>query len=53
MCQQLLDSILDDFQDVFPNELPRNLPPQRNVDHQIELIPGAALWAFHLIDLVD
>ena len=27
---------------VFPNELPLTLPPKRNVDHQIELIPGAA-----------
>ena len=28
---------------MFPNELPLTLPPKRNVDHQIELIPGAAL----------
>ena len=27
---------------MFPNELPLTLPPKRNVDHQIELIPGAA-----------
>ena len=40
--QRLLDSILEDFQDVFPTELPLTLPPKRNVDHQIELIPGAA-----------
>ena len=40
--KRLLDSILDDFQDVFPNELPLTLPPKRNVDHQIELIPAAA-----------
>ena len=26
---------------MFPNEFPLTLPPQRNVDHQIELIPGA------------
>ena len=41
--RQLLDSTLDDFQDVFPNELLLTLPPQRNVGHQIEFIPGAAL----------
>ena len=40
--RQLLDSILDNFQDVLPNELPLTLPPKRNVDHQIELIPGVA-----------
>ena len=40
--QRLLDSILDEFHDVFPDELPPHLPPTRNIDHQIDLIPGAA-----------
>jgi hypothetical protein len=30
-------SILSDFSDVFPPELPSHLPPQRDVDHRIEL----------------
>ena len=33
--------ILRDFSDVFPKDLPKELPPQREVDHRIELIPGA------------
>ena len=33
--------ILKDFPDVFPKDLPRELPPEREVDHRIELIPGA------------
>ena len=36
-----LPLFLDDFQDVFPNELLLTLQPQRNVHHQIELIPSA------------
>ncbi|XP_055814138.1 uncharacterized protein LOC129883521 [Solanum dulcamara] len=33
--------VLDDNKDVMPEELPQRLPPQREVDHQIELILGA------------
>ena len=29
------------FRDVFPDELPAGLPPSREVDHRIELTPGA------------
>ena len=29
------------FLDVFPEELPAGLPPSREVDHKIELIPGS------------
>lgn len=40
-----LDSIrratLQRFRDVFPDELPAGLPPSREVDHRIELVPGA------------
>ena len=32
---------LASFADVFPSELPAGLPPSREVDHRIELIPGA------------
>jgi hypothetical protein len=31
---------LQDFKNVFPDELPPGLPPQREVDHRIELYPG-------------
>ena len=33
--------ILDDCANVFPRELPTRLPPQRDLDHHIELVPGA------------
>jgi hypothetical protein len=36
------ESLLDEFSDVFPADLPPGLPPERSVDHRIELIPGAA-----------
>lgn len=32
--------LLTSFRDVFPDELPPGLPPQREVDHRIELFPG-------------
>jgi hypothetical protein len=34
--------ITQDYADVFPEKLPKGLPPQRNVDHEIELEPGHA-----------
>ncbi|XP_071704951.1 uncharacterized protein [Rutidosis leptorrhynchoides] len=36
--------IVREFLDVFPDELP-GLPPQRDVEFQIDLVPGAALVA--------
>ena len=34
-------SVLSSYKDVFPEELPPGLPPSREVDHRIELVPGA------------
>ena len=34
-------STLTAFRDVFPEELPPGLPPSREVDHRIELVPGS------------
>ena len=32
--------LLDRFQDAMPNALPKELPPKREVDHRIEVVPG-------------
>jgi hypothetical protein len=34
--------MLNEYGDVFPTDLPRGLPPEREVDHRIELTPGSA-----------
>jgi len=39
--QQVSKEIIDEYRDVFPNELPPGLPPQREIDHKIDLVPGA------------
>ena len=31
-----------EFQDVFPEDLPDGLPPERQVDHEIKLLPGSS-----------
>ena len=34
--------VLEEYRDVFPEQLPPGLPPQREVDHRIELVPGSS-----------
>ena len=36
-----LERLLRRYEDVFPEELPAGLPPNRKVDHKIELNPGS------------
>ena len=36
-----VQEILNEFSDVFPKDLSTGLPPQRQLDHKIELVPGA------------
>ena len=37
----ILSSFLSKFRLVFPDDLPNGLPPSREVDHPIEVIPGS------------
>jgi len=39
----VVSHLLQDYGDVFPEETPVGLPPIRGIEHQIDLIPGAAL----------
>jgi len=34
-------TLIKEFADIFPTSLPNELPPKRNVDHAIDLIPGS------------
>ncbi len=34
--------VLEEFSDVMPEELPEDLPPRKQVDHAIEVMPGVA-----------
>jgi hypothetical protein len=38
-----ITNLLQEFKDVFPAEIPPGLPPLREIEHQIDLIPGASL----------
>jgi len=38
-----LTTLLDEFQDMMPDEIPKQLPPMRDVQHAIDLIPGSSL----------
>ena len=36
-------SLLQDFDNVFPNDNPSGLPPLREIEHQIDFVPGASI----------
>jgi hypothetical protein len=38
----IVANILQEYADVFPSEVPAGLPPLRDIEHQIDLIPGAS-----------
>ena len=35
--------MLQEYEDVIPDKVPPGLPPKREIEHQIDLIPGASL----------
>ncbi len=39
--EELRKRTLAEYRDVFPEKLPATLPPSREVDHRIELVPGS------------
>ncbi|XP_057247453.1 uncharacterized protein LOC130589856 [Beta vulgaris subsp. vulgaris] len=39
----LLTPLLNQFKHVFPQEIPPGLPPKRDIQHKIDLIPGVSL----------
>ena len=38
-----MDLLLSEYADVTPEDLPSGLPPDRGIDHNIDLIPGSSL----------
>jgi hypothetical protein len=36
-------TMLEEFQDIMPDEVPNQLPPMREVQHAIDMIPGSTL----------
>ena len=38
-----ITAILHEFEDVFPEDLPEGLPPMRDIQHKVDLVPGSSL----------
>ena len=35
-------NLLNEYRDVLPQELPQSLPPERSINHDIDLVPGSS-----------
>jgi hypothetical protein len=40
---EAVTGLLEEFADVFPKDLPKELPPLRDIQHQIDLVLGSSL----------
>ena len=41
ICRESLGNIIQNYRDVFPEKLPKGAPPNREVQHRIEIEPGS------------
>ena len=39
----IIQNILEEFKDIVPNKIPQKLPPIRDIQHHIDLVPDAIL----------